>query len=188
MDTKLTETIQNWLNAPAETRSLEEGAMLVLKLTGNRFMYQNIIGRKDTKMVEYQLNKYLPKRLQQFTHEQVVEMKRQAAIIAETHHLDTPRKSAKTLSDEWRKGKRQDHDTLPEDIQALYAENLNILHRMRECHLQTRKIALADKPCSDCDIYPFVKELIELDKRYHANWETYDNYGRTGDADGSSAE
>ena len=178
MDTKLTETIQTWLNAPTETRSLEEGAMLVLKLTGNRFMYQNIIARKDTKMIEYQLSKYLPIRLQKLTHEQVTEMKRQVAVIAETHHLDTTRKPAKTLADEWKKGKRADHDSLPDTIQALYSENLNLLHRMRECHLQVRKIALSDKPCTDCDIYPFVKELIDLDKRYHANWQTYDEYGR----------
>ena len=211
MDTKLTETIQTWLNAPTETRSLEEGAMLVLKLTGNRFMYQNIIARKDTKMIEYQLSKYLPIRLQKLTHEQITEMKRQAAVIAETHHLDTTRKPANKkkahqkfavfgerknggdlkrtesvsvsqassdAADEWKKGKRADHDSLPDTIQALYSENLNLLHRMRECHLQVRKIALSDKPCTDCDIYPFVKELIDLDKRYHANWQTYDEYGR----------
>ncbi len=178
MDNKLTEDMQAWLNAEPQNRSLAKGAELVLKLTNNRFMYQNILGRKDTKMIEYQLKKFLAIRLQQITHEQVVEMKRQAAVIAEEHHLDTPRKSAKTLQEEWRKGKREDHDTLPEDIQALYAENLNILHQMRECHLQARKIALADKPCSDCDIYPFVKELIDLDKRYHANWQRYDEYGR----------
>lgn len=178
MDTKLTQDMQDWLEAAPEKRSLDKGAMLVLKLTGNRFMYQNILARKDAKMIEYQLGKHLPRRLQQVTHEQVKEMKRQAAVIAETHHLDAPRKSAKTIAEEWRKGKRADHDSLPEDIQALYVENLNILHRMRECHLQVRKVALADKPCSDCDIYPFVRELIQLDKRYHANWKRYDEYGR----------
>ena len=188
MDNKLTESIQAYLNEPAETRDLQAGATLVLRLTGNRFMYQNILGRKDTKMIDYQLKRFLSRRLQEFTHEQVVEMKRQAAVIAETHHLDTTRKPAKTLADEWKKGKREDHDSLPEEIQALYAENLTILHRMRECHLQARKIALSPSSCPDGDIYPFVKELITLDKQYHTNWQTYDEYGRNGDADGSSAE
>ena len=178
MDTKLTQRMQDWLEAKPADRSLEEGAELVLKLTGNQFLHRNIMVRKDFKMIEYQLRKYLPKRLQEVTHEEVERMKKEAAKIVEDHHLDTIRKSAKTPPEEWKKGKRQDHDSLPEDIQALYAENLNILHRMREVHLQTRKIALADKPCSDCDIYPFVKELIELDKRYHDNWKAYDEYGR----------
>lgn len=181
MDIKLTQRIQDWLEATPADRSIEEGAEIVLKLTGNRFMCQNILGRKDYKMVEYQLRKYLPQRLQQVTHEEVEQMKKQAASIAEEHHLDTIRKSAKTTPEEWKKGKREDHDSLPEDIQALYAENLTILHRMRESHLQARKIALADKPCADCDIYPFVKELVELDKRLHSNWQAYDEYGRTSD-------
>lgn len=181
MDIKLTQRIQDWLEATPADRSIEEGAEIVLKLTGNRFMCQNILGRKDYKMVEYQLRKYLPQRLQQITHEEVEQMKKQAATIAEEHHLDTIRKSAKTTPEEWKKGKREDHDSLPEDIQALYAENLTLLHRMRECHLQARKIALADKPCADCDIYPFVKELVELDKRLHSNWQAYDEYGHTSD-------
>lgn len=178
MDSKLTEMMQAWINAKPADRSLEQGALLVLKLTGNRYMYQNILVRKDTKMIEYQLGKYLPQRLLEVTHEEVARMKKQADVIAEEHHLDSPRKSAKTEAEEWKKGKRADHDSLPEEIQALYAENLTILRRMRECHLQARKMALADKPCTDCDIYPFVKELIELDKKYHANWEQYDKYGR----------
>lgn len=178
MDSKLTQAMQDWLNAPSETRSLIEGADMVLRLTNNRFMHQNILVRRDMKMIEYQLQKYLSSRLNHITHEQVVEMKAQADSIAETHHLDTTRKSSQSQQDEWRKGKREDHDTLPDDIQALYAENLNILHRMRECHLQARHIALANTPCSDCDIYPFVKELIALDKQYRANWQAYDTYGR----------
>ena len=178
MDTKLTQRIQDWLEAKPTDRSLDEGAELVLKLTGNQFMHRSILVRKDFKMIEYQLKKYLPQRLQQVTHEEVEQMKVQAAKIAEEHHLDTIRKSAKTPPEEWKKGKREDHDSLPEDIQARNAENLNILHQMRECHLQARKIAQSKKPCTDCDIYPFVKELIELDKRYHANWQAYDEYGR----------
>ncbi len=178
MDTKLTQRMQDWLETKPADRSLEEGAELVLKLTGNQFMHRNIMVRKDFKMIEYQLRKYLPKRLQEVTHEEVERMSKEAAKIAEEHHLDTIRKSAKTPPEERKKGKREDHDQLPEEIQALYAENLTLLHRMRECHLQARKIANATKPCSDCDIYPFVKELIELDKRLHSNWKAYDEYGR----------
>lgn len=184
MDTKLTQRIQDWLEAKPADRSIDEGAELVLKLTGNQFMHRSILVRKDFKMIEYQLKKYLPQRLQQVTHEEVERMTKEADKIAEEHHLDTIRKSAKTPPEEWKKGKREDHDQLPEDIQALYAENLNLLHRMRECHLQARKLAQSKQPCTDCDIYPFVKELIELDKRYHANWKAYDEYGReTADAE-----
>lgn len=178
MDTKLTEKMQAWLNAKPEDRSIDEGTELVLKLTGNRFMCQNIKNRKDFKMIEYQLRKYLPQRLQQVTHEEVERMTKEAAKIAEDRHLDAKRKTPKSLPEEWKKGKREDHDSLPEEMQALYKENLNLLRRMRECHLQARKIAQSKQPCTDCDVYPFVKELIELDKKYRDNWARYDAYGR----------
>lgn len=178
MDNKLTQRMQDWLEAAPQTRSLQDGAEMVLKLTNNRYLYQNIIVHNDVKMIEYQLRKYLPLRLQQFTHEEVVQMKQQAAVIAEEHHLDKTRKAVVSEAEEFKKGKRADHENLPANIQALYTQNLDILHRMRECHLQARKIALSTKPCNDCDIYPFVKELISLDKQYHSNWKTYDEYGR----------
>jgi hypothetical protein len=33
-----------------------------------------------------------------------------------------------------------------------------------------------DSTCPDSERYPFLKELIELDKKLHANWEEYDHY------------
>ena len=74
-------------------------------------------------------------------------------------------------------GKRADHDMLPLEVQALYVENLDILRRMREVHLRLRTMTEKMKDgemCQDSDRYPFLKELIELDKKYHSNWETYD--------------
>ena len=74
-------------------------------------------------------------------------------------------------------GKRADHDMLPLEVQALYVENLDILRRMREVHLRLRTMTEKMKDgemCPDSDRYPFLKELIELDKKYHSNWETYD--------------
>ncbi|MDE5843677.1 MAG: hypothetical protein K2H35_08090 [Muribaculaceae bacterium] len=36
------------------------------------------------------------------------------------------------------KGKRVDHDSLPDEIKAKYVENLSLLQRMRELHLRLR--------------------------------------------------
>jgi hypothetical protein len=47
---------------------------------------------------------------------------------------------------------------------------------MREVHLRLRTLSTADAPCPDSERYPFLKELIELDKKMHANWEQYDHY------------
>ena len=73
-------------------------------------------------------------------------------------------------------GKRLDHDSLPVEIQALYIENGNIIHKMRELHLQLRQLSKENATCPDSERYPFLKELIALDKTYHQNWQIYDSW------------
>ena len=79
-------------------------------------------------------------------------------------------------ADEHKTGKRIDHDSLPDEIKVKYVENLSILQRMRELHLKLRSLSLDTAPCPDSERYPFLKELIELDKKMHANWEEYDHF------------
>ena len=47
---------------------------------------------------------------------------------------------------------------------------------MRELHLRLRSLSLDNVTCPDSERYPFLKELIALDKKLHANWEAYDHY------------
>ena len=39
-----------------------------------------------------------------------------------------------------------------------------------------RSLSLENSTCPDSERYPFLKELIALDKKLHANWEAYDHY------------
>ena len=135
-------------------------------------MYRNIISQIDRRhdFVEYQLQKYYNFRVADLTRAQVEEMEQQVeAIVAE--HIPLAAKA-----DEQPKGKRADHDALPDDIKAKYVENLSILQRMRELHLRLRSLSLDSATCPDSERYPFLKELISLDKKLHANWEAYDTY------------
>lgn len=77
---------------------------------------------------------------------------------------------------QFKAGKRLDHDSLPVEIQALYIENGNIIHKMRELHLQLRQLSKENATCPDSERYPFLKELIALDKTYHKNWQIYDSW------------
>ena len=176
MDHKFTEQIGNWLNAPKEERDYATGALFLLKLSGNQIMYKNIIAQIDRRhdFVEYQLQKYYNFRVQALTHAQVEEMAAQVVSIAEEHSLTDEQPS--DADDSKGLGKREDHDLLPEDVQAKFRENFSILQRMRELHLKLRSLSLDDKPCPDSERYPFLKELIELDKKLHKNWEEYDHY------------
>ena len=168
MNQKFTEKVQAWLAQDAEQRDYAEGALLLLQLTGNQIMYRNLIANPSGKaqFIEYQLKKRLQFRLQQVTHEQVEQMQAQVDKIVVNRNLDT--KKEKPVN-EFKAGKRADHDELPDEIQALYVENLGIVQRMRELHLKLRTLSLENATCPDSERYPFLKELINLDKKLHSN-------------------
>ena len=173
MDHKFTEQIKQWLETPEAERDYTVGALYLLKLSGNQIMYKNIISQIDRRhdVVDYQLQKYYNFRLQALTHAQVEEMSAQVeAIVAE--HIPLAAEADKQPQ----KGKREDHDLLPDEIKAKYVENLSLLQRMRELHLRLRSLSLENVSCPDSERYPFLKELISLDKKLHANWEAYDHY------------
>lgn len=187
IDRKLTEQLQQWLDTKVEDRDIATGAMLLRKLVRNLIFAANFERNpnRHMKMAEYQLSKFLPMRLAEHTHEDVVRMTKQVAEINTEYRLDQPLPGNKTTPEnkriekttEFRVGKRPDHDQLPEEIQALYSENLNIMQNMRACHAQLVLLSTGKQSsCPDGDRYPFVKEIIALDERYRHNWQQYDEY------------
>jgi hypothetical protein len=177
---QFTAKMKSWLDKPKEQRDLEEGALLLLQLTNNKIMYRNISRNiaSHADYIEFMLKRYLSYRLQSITHEEVRQMQTRVDLIATEHNLQsTARQSGdKSPSSEFRAGKRADHDTLPSENQALYVENASIMQRMRELHLKLRTLSGAEATCPDSDRYSFLKEIIALDKQYHANWKAYDEY------------
>ena len=168
MDKKLTESLQKWLSTPREERDYEQGNLLLFRLSGNKIQYRNLAPNpaKHAEFITRNIQKYVNFRVQEFTHEQVKEME---------------------------KGKRADHDSLPEEIRSLYVENLGIAQRMRDVQTKLRLISTEESPCPDSERYPFLKELISLDKQLHENWERYDRYvpqqgQESGNAPGSLSE
>ena len=173
MDHKFTEKIKQWLETPESERDYTVGALYLLKLSGNQIMYRNIIAQIDRRhdVVDYQLQKYYNFRVQALTHAQVEEMAAQVeTIVAE--HIPLAANADQNPA----KGRRADHDSLPDEIKAKYVENLSLLQRMRELHLRLRSLSLENSTCPDSERYPFLKELISLDKKLHSNWEAYDHF------------
>lgn len=175
MDKEFTNKLQTWLSLPREQRDWDEGALMLLQLTGNKIMYRNLSVNPEGKanFIEGKLQQYLEFRLAELTHEQVKEMQHAVEEIVKEH---TEFKSDDNEAKNFKAGKRADHDTLPEEIQALYVENLDIVHRMRELHLELRTMSTTDSTCADSDRYPFLKEFIKLDKKLHDNWNVYDHF------------
>ena len=175
MDKEFTNKLQAWLNQSREQRDWDEGALMLLQLTGNKIMYRNLCVNPEGKanFIEGKLQQYLEFRLAELTHEQVKEMQHAVEEIVKEH---TEFKSDDNEAKNFKAGKRADHDTLPEEIQALYVENLDIVHRMRELHLKLRTMSTTDSTCADSDRYPFLNEFIKLDKKLHDNWNVYDHF------------
>ena len=210
MDIKFTEKVQAWLDTPAEERDYDQGAIFLLQLSNNQIMYRNLSRntKKNAQFIEYQIRKYMKFRLADLTHAQVTEMQKAVDKIVALRHLDreeTPVNVADNtdvtgedtgtvdtlestnvnVSSEFKAGKRADHDSLPIEIQALYVENGNIIHKMRELHMRLRSLSVENATCPDSERYPFLKELIALDKQYHKNWQVYDSWSAEKAAEGA---
>lgn len=210
MDIKFTEKVQAWLDTPAEERDYDQGAIFLLQLSNNQIMYRNLSRntKKNAQFIEYQIRKYMKFRLADLTHAQVTEMQKAVDKIVALRHLDReetpvnvvddtdvtgedtgtvdkPESTNVNVSSEFKAGKRADHDSLPIEIQALYVENGNIIHKMRELHMRLRSLSVENATCPDSERYPFLKELIALDKQYHKNWQVYDSWSADKAAEGA---
>lgn len=178
MDANFTKQIQDWLNTKPDERDYSIGALYLLKLSGNRIMYRNLVARdtpQTREYIEYQLQKYYNFRVADLTHKEVAAMDAQVATIV-AEHISLAATADADVAEGKGRGKRADHDTLPDSIKALYVENLSLLQRMRELHLKLRSLSLENATCPDSERYPFLKELIRIDKKLHSNWEQYDHY------------
>lgn len=197
MDHEFTLKMRAWLESPAELRDLAEGALMLLRLNNNKLMYRNISHnlRANASFIEHNLQKYYNYRVKDMTHEEVKAMDAQVEKImagissfvkdertedekdkeAEEGEDAEPAVAAKSTS-EYAKGKRLYHDSLPPEIQACYVENLSKVQRMRELHLKLRSMSTMESPCPDSERYPYLQEIIKLDKERRANWNTYDSY------------
>lgn len=206
MDNNFTEEVKAWLDMPASERDYDKGALYLLQLSNNLIMYRNLSrnAKKHGDFIEHHIRKYMKFRLERLTHEQVQEMQKKVGKIAILRNLDASSEgssgssggengegndsasgstetadssdSAVSASPKFKAGIRADHDLLPAEIQALYVENASILQKMRELHLILRNLSLDNVACPDSERYPFLKELIELDKKYHSNWKAYDSF------------
>lgn len=161
-DPILTSQISDWLNASPKQRSLEDGALLLLRLNANRIMYQQILRNRLAEKLEYELQKHLNIRLHGLTRAEVAKVERQVM----------PRLKKELANGEEYRGRRADHDSLPDKVKALYERNGT---RWRQMHrlFETLKTMRDAQPC---DRHELVHQLVQLDDAYRADWEKYDHW------------
>ena len=188
MDNKFTQQISDWLNTPRTQRDINDGAMMLLRLNNNRFLYANIMRRPDkfAEKLEYELRKHLRIRLDNMTMADVVRMEAQVIPAAEKTLASPP--AVISTDDELpeakvARGRRDDHDRLPAEVQALWDNNLQLYKTIKNVFEQLKTMEKAQP----CDRYEYVKILDEADKKYRANLERYDGFVIGNEPDASHA-
>ena len=168
----LTDKIKEILDCADSDIRIEEAATLLLQINRNRVLYENIVRRGNVEKLRYELQKMYDFRIQENAVEETKKLEKKAETI-----LTTTLAKIEEKEKEVKRGRRSDHEELPENIKAKVVENQTLYPRMRKIHEQLKLMANA-RPC---DRYPFLKELKELDEKIRRNWDEYDAYDASAD-------
>lgn len=212
-DITFTNKVKAWFDSEHTDDNIREGAMLLLQITNNRHLYQQIMMRPqhNLKKLQYELNKHLKYRMKGLSLDEVrkfdevvtpvlqaaVDKAEQADIeaAADIPHLPA---TEEEITDSIgpsaiiARGKRADHDQLPENIQQIWDANAALWKKIKE-HFETCKAF-----DQSCDRYEslnaanedFRKMLVTLKEEYYAYKQAMDVYdhAKPGDAEKQPAE
>ena len=189
LDKEFTKAISVWLSTSREERDVVAGAELLLRLTGNRQFYATACVRPDVvhDHVEYELKKHLSIREAGHNTETLRALER--GLLSEFQTMEES--AVVSVADESteddayveraggeaehvvRRGRRADHDELPEYIQQIVEDNSVRYEQMRV--LYNRLLSLQD--AAPCDRKEDIFQLDKLHKEWGAAWKVYDHYG-----------
>lgn len=191
--------VEEWLSKETHTEAeLADGAMMVLQCNRNRAMY-NTMMRKPSHYEEkmaYELKKHLAYLQNDMNLEDVKNLEKRilpviGKAIADTEETtdkaaaalgEIPEDSflpAPALSSEEpyeqtdaivARGKRSDHDSLPDNIRAIWEKNAERYKRIKQAHETCKTLTAA------CDRYEFTSAIAELWANYKKDFDTYDHY------------
>ena len=162
-------------------------ALQVLQCNRNRAMYNTMMRKPshyEEKMV-YELKKHLAYLQNDMNLDDVKNLEKQ--ILPVIHHVvmavpeedEGTKLPAPALSSEEpyeqtdaivARGKRTDHDTLPETIRAIWDKNAERYKKIKQAHETCKTLTAA------CDRYEFTSAIAELWAEYKKDFDTYDHY------------
>lgn len=197
IDQKFTEELSKWLSTPRDERDVVAGAELLMRITGNRQFYATAIVRPHVvhDHVEYELKKHLAIRqeghnvetLRNLERELLAECAEEFGEEASTAEPVEAPAAVEEASDAYavpgeapvvsstKRGRREDHDALPPEIQALYEDNATRYDQMRKVYQQL--LSMAD--AQPCDRKEHIFQLEKLVKAWADAWAAYDSYDAT---------
>lgn len=191
--------VTEWLSKKKHTEAeLADGAMMVLQCNRNHALYNTIMRRpaRYEEKIAYELRKHLRYLKDDMTLDEVKSLEARilpviGKAIADTEETadkaaaalgEIPEDSflpAPALSSEEpykqtdaivARGKRTDHDTLPETIRAIWDKNAERYKKIKQAHETCKTLTAA------CDRYEFTSAIAELWADYKKDFDTYDHY------------
>lgn len=177
--------VEEWLQKEHHNDAeLAQGALMVLQCNRNRAMYNTMMRKPshyEGKMA-YELKKHLAYLQDGMNLEEMKDMEKQvmtvidkvvAADVSEDKPIPSPAYDArdgKQTDTVVARGKRTDHDTLPEAIRAIWNKNAERYKKMKQAHETCKTLTAA------CDRYEYTKAIAELWADYKKDFDTYDHY------------
>ena len=191
--------VEEWLSKEKHTEAeLADGAMMVLQCNRNRAMYNTMMRKPshyEGKMF-YELRKHLRYLQDDLNLDEVKALEKSilpvigkaiadteetadkavAALgeIPENSYLPAPALSSEEPYEQTdaivARGKRTDHDTLPEAIRAIWDKNAERYKKIKQAHETCKTLSAA------CDRYEFTSAIAELWDAYKKDFDTYDHY------------
>lgn len=175
LDTAFTQEIQDWLGTPKNERDVVAGASMLFRLNRNKAFYNTVLRApaKFADKLDYELRKFLRIRLDGLTVAEVAKMEEtvmpEAEKSLESLVMPSPESPGNPVS---QKGRREDHESLPPNIKALFDDNLNHLLEVKRLFEELK----AMNHLKPCDRYDKLQLLANADRRYRDNLRKYDEY------------
>lgn len=198
MDNKFTEQLSAYVNKePHSEKEIQDAAMLLRQIAPRNMLYIRYyqLACMKPRYIEAHIiaecRKHLKYRLDNLTREEVKVL--DTTVHKEAHNILTegePSDGEDGADDgdgsaPKKLGRREDHDSLPDDIKGLWTRNGELYKKIKDEFEVLKSMADAQA----CDRYEHLKVLDELDKEYLGNMQKYDNYVADGTpaADGAPA-
>ena len=178
--------VEKWLSKEKHSEAeLADGAMMVLQCNRNRVLYNTIMRRPERfeEKIAYELRKHLRYLKDDLNLDEVKDLERKVLPviervvnidISEDKPLPAPARSSEEPYEQTdfvvARGKRSDHDSLPEAIRDIWEKNAERYKKIKQAHETCKTLTAA------CDRYEYTKAIAELWADYKKDFDTYDHY------------
>ena len=198
-DVKFTQKIKQWFDSEHTDENIRDGAMLLLQINNNRHLYQQIMLRPQRMLehLKYELQKHYDYRIKGLSLDEVRKFdgevtpllqkavdstadadKLAADVAPHLPFVDAENTDSIDATAIIAKGKRADHDQLPDYIKEIWDANIQRWKRIKELFEACKAYQLS------CDRFEglnaaneeFQKMLLTLKTEYYAYKQSMDQY------------